>query len=124
VPGQAGRDDERPARRRERLPEHVEGAPVGGCRRREVPREGHVVLEGEVDDAVRTGSGGTEDLEIVERAADHLGPGLRDRCGGRVRTSEADDLVPGLEELRDHRRTDPATGSGHEHAHEISCRPA
>jgi hypothetical protein len=68
-------DEERSIGTRQRLAERLDGAAirVGGAL--EVPGEGDVVLEGEVDDAVGRGRGIPQAVEVVEGAAMHLCPG-------------------------------------------------
>ncbi len=46
-----------------------------------------------------------------------LGTGRPQRRGGRVRAGQADDRVPGFEEVLDHRGPDESGGSGDEYAH-------
>src|SRR5664280_615876 len=83
-----------------------------------------LVLEGQVDDAVRRSDGLPQAVEIVEGAAVHLGPEGLHCCGGCVRTGKSDDLVPGSEKLGDNGGTDVAGRSGDEYLHgRTSCYP-
>ena len=72
VARQPGRDDERPAGALQRGAERLDGMAVGVRRGLEVPREGDVVLEREVDDAVGARRARAQDVEVVDAAAEHL----------------------------------------------------
>jgi hypothetical protein len=76
------------------------------------------VVEGQVDDAVGRGGAGAQAGEVVEGAAVHFGAGRRQCCGGRVRAGKADDLMPGVEEFADNRRSDVSRGAGHKDTHQ------
>ena len=52
-----------------------------------------------VDHAVGRGGGAEQALEVLEVAAVHGDAGALQRCGALVRAGQADDLVPGVEEL-------------------------
>jgi hypothetical protein len=108
---QTGGDDERPVAARERRAERLDGPAVRAGRRPEVAREGDVVLEGEVDDAVGRRGGGAQAFDVVEAAAVDLGAGRGDRLGRGVGAGEADDLVAGSEELGDDGGADPSRTS-------------
>ena len=115
-PGRPGGDEERPAGARERLAERLDGAAIrigGGL---EAAREGEVVPEREVDHAIRRGGRAPQGIEIVNGAAQHLGP-----CGGEgggrgVRAGEPDHLVAALEQARHERAADHPRPPGDENA--------
>jgi hypothetical protein len=117
-PGRPGGDEERPAGARERLAERLDGAAIrigGGL---EAAREGEVVPEREVDHAIRRGGRAPQGIEIVNGAAQHLGP-----CGGEgggrgVRAGEPCYVMARVDELGNDGGADPAGRAGDEHAHE------
>ena len=74
-PARPGRDDQRPVRTREHVTERLHHPPIRIRRAMEVAREGDVVLERQVDHAVRGGRRAPQHVEIVEGAALHLGSG-------------------------------------------------
>ena len=76
-PERPGGDDERPVGTRERLAEGLDGAAVRIGSALEVAREGEVVLEREVDHAVRRGRRVPQAVEVVKGAALHLAPRRR-----------------------------------------------
>ena len=76
-PERPGGDDERPVGTGQRLAEGLDGAAVGVGGALEVPGEGEVVLEREVDHAIRRGRGAPQAVEIVERAAHAPAPRRR-----------------------------------------------
>ena len=76
------------------------------------------MLEREVDHAVGRGGRVAQDVEVVERAALHLGAGRGERGGRGVRAGEPDDLMARADELGDDGGADPAGRAGDEYAHE------
>lgn len=121
-PEQAGGDDERPVGTGEGVAEGLDGTAirVGGAL--EVAAEGDVVLEREVDHAVRRGSRVPQAVEVVDRAALHLDARRGEGCRCGVRTSEPNDLVTCVEELGNDSGSDPAGRAGDEDTHEKTSR--
>jgi hypothetical protein len=78
---------------------------------------GEVVVVREVDHPVRVGHAGAQAVGIVQAAAVDLGADRGERFGGSVRAGEAEDLMSGVEKLRDDGRADPSGCSGDEDAH-------
>ena len=98
-PEHPGGDQQRPLRARERLAERLDRAAVGVGGALEVSREREVVLEREVDHAVRGGSPAPQAVQIIEGAAVHLCSGRGEGIGRGIRASEPDDLMAGADEL-------------------------
>ncbi len=101
-----------------RVSENLDGATIRICSALEVPREGNLVLEGEVDDAVRCLSRFAQDVEIVEAAAMHLSSGGDERGRRIIRASLPDDLMSCADELGYNGGPDPAGRAGDENTHE------
>src|ERR1019366_5175635 len=89
---------------------------IGGAL--EVPGEGEVVLEREVDHAVRRGSCIPQAAEVIEGAAMHLCPGGGEGGGRGVRAAETGDLMARADELGYDGGADPAGRAGDEYTHE------
>src|ERR1700682_1231343 len=122
-PERPGRDEERPVRTGKCLAECLDGAAirVGSCL--EAPRESDVVLEREMDHAIRCGSCTPQAVEVVNSAAMHLYPSGGERSGRGIRASHPDNLMARADELGNDGRSDPAGRAGDEYAHEMtSCR--
>ena len=117
-PERPGGDDERPVGTRQRLAECLDGAAIriGGAL--EVPRERDVVLEREVDHAIRRGRRAPQAVEIIERAAVHLCPGRGEGGGRGIRAGQPDDLMARADELGNDGGADPAGRAGDENTHE------
>ncbi len=117
-PDHAGREHERPVRAGQGRSHRLDGTPVGtrGCA--EVASlEGHVVLEGQVDHAVRVGRSLGKTVGVVEVPLLDDGTGrLQASCRG-LGAGEANHLVAGAEQLGHHRRTDPARRASDEDSH-------
>ena len=113
-----GGDDERSIRTRQRSPKRLDGAAVRVGSALEVARESEVVLEREVDHAIRRGRRALQAVEVVERAALHLGPGGGERRGRGIRAGEPDDLMARADELGNDGGADPAGRAGDEYTHE------
>ena len=75
-----------------------------------------------MDDTVGRGGGRPQAVEVVERAEVNLRPGGGHDSGGRVRTGEPHNVVPGAEEFGDDGRSDMAGCSGDEDSHEVTSR--
>jgi len=118
-PERPGGDDERSVRAHKRLAECLDGPAIRVGSALEVPREGDVVLEGEVDHAIRSGSCTAQGVEVVDRAALHLCPGGGEDSGRGIRASQPDDLMALADELGDDGVADPAGSAGDENTHEI-----
>ena len=73
-----------------------------------------------VDHAVGRGGGAAQALEVLEVAAVHGDAGALQRCGALVRAGQADDLVPGVEELLGGGGADEAGRAGDEDAHGVA----
>ena len=73
---------------------------------------------GEVDDRVGADGPGPQGVQVVQIAAEHLGPQGGDGGGRRVGPGEPEDLVTSADELGDDGRSDPAGRPGDEYAHE------
>jgi hypothetical protein len=121
-PGQPRSEHEGPVTAGECLAECLDGAAVGVGGAREIPGESDVVLEREVDHAVRPGRPGAKAVEVVEGAAVHRCARGRERRGRGVGASEAEDLVPRADELGHDGGADPAGRAGHENMHEKTPR--
>ena len=80
-PEQPGGEDERPVGTGQHLAEGLDGAAVRVGRALEVPRESEIVLERQVNHAVRRGSGTSQAVEVIESAAVHGGPGRGEGSG-------------------------------------------
>lgn len=122
-PGQhqrARRGDQRLTGARERIPDRLGGAQVGGYRASEVAGPHRLVLERQVDDAVRFRSGLGQAVDVVEVAAVHLRPGCRERNGSLLGASQPDDMVASLNELGNQGGSDVSGRSGDEDAHSKS----
>ena len=119
-PEDAGGDDERSVGAHQRLADCLDRGAVGVGRSLEVARERELVLEGEVEHAVRVADRLAQDVQVVERAALHLGSGGGERVGRRVRAREPDHLMARADELGKNGRADPAGRSGHENPHGTS----
>ena len=117
-----GGDDERPIGTLERFAERLDGAAIGVGGALEVRRERDVVVEREVDDAVRRGRAGAQAVEVVEGAAMHLGPGGGEGGGRGIGAGEPDDLMARADELGDDGGADPAGRAGDEDTHERTSR--
>jgi hypothetical protein len=103
---------------RSRPDEHVaDGLDRGALRPVRLRLVGEVVLVGEVDDGVGAVRALPEAVEVVEVAAQRGRPLGLDGDGRRVGTREADDLVPGAEQLVDGGGPDPAGRAGDENTH-------
>ena len=76
------------------------------------------MLEGQVDDPVGRRGGGAQPIEVVERTAMRLGPGLGDQHGRGIRTGEPDDLVSGVDELANDGGADKPGRAGDEYTHD------
>ena len=79
-----GGDDQRRAIAGQHLAEDLDGPAVRVGGALEVAGEGDVVLEGEVDHAVRGGRRVPQDVEVVKGAALHLRPGRGQGLGRGV----------------------------------------
>jgi hypothetical protein len=75
------------------------------------------VVVAEVNDAVGIGRRRPQAVDIGKITSPDLGASLRDGGRGGVGASQADDLVPGGEQVGDDGRADPAGRSGDEDAH-------
>ena len=96
----------------------LHGPPVGGPGGGEVAAEGHLVLEGQVDDPVGVGGRLGQALGVVEVAPLDGGAGGFQPLGGRVGAGQADHLVAGAEEFGDDGRADPARCAGDKDSHD------
>ena len=94
------------------------GSPVGGRGGGEVAAEGHLVLEGQVDDPVGVGGRLGQAVGVVEVAPLHDGAGRLQPLRRCVGAGQADHLVAGTEELRDDGRADPARCAGDKDSHD------
>jgi hypothetical protein len=121
-PERPGGDDERPIRTRERLAERLDGAAIRVGSVLEAAREGDVVLEREMDHAVRRGGAAPQALEIIEGAATHLCAGRGEGGGRGIRAGEPGDLMARADQLGDDGGADPAGRAGDENAHEETSR--
>ena len=92
-------DDERPIGTGEYLGECLYGPAIRIGSTLEVPRECHVVVEGQVDHPVRSGRCTSQAVEIIERAAMDLCPGCVEGSGRGIRAGQADDLMASADEL-------------------------
>ena len=111
---------ERLARALERRADRFDRAQVRRHRAGIVAAERDVVLERQVDDAVRRSGRRAQPVEIVEIPAPDQRPRRGQRRRRRVRAREPDDLMPGRDQLGDHRRTDVTGRAGDEDTHGTS----
>src|SRR5262249_48956462 len=102
---------------RQRLAEDLDGAAIRIGSALEAPQEGDVVLEREVNHAIRRGSGTPQAVEIVNGGALHLGPDGGEGGSRGIRASESDDLMACAEQLGNDGGADPAGCTGNENAH-------
>src|SRR6266508_3587066 len=116
-PGRSGGYDERAVGVGERLAERLDRAAVGVGRVLEAAGERDVVLEREMDHAVRGGRRVPQGVDIVDGAVQHLGPGRGEGGGRGVRAGEPDDLMARADELGYDRGADPAGCAGDAHTH-------
>ena len=107
-PEGARRDDERSIGVREGVGEDLDGLAVGLGGGEKVTGKGEFVLEGEVDHTVGLTRGGSQRLEVVERAASNVHAGRLQRGGRLVGSGETDHVVTGVAQFRDYGRADPA----------------
>ncbi len=117
-PERPGGDDQRPVRTRQHLAECLDGAAIRIGRALEVSRESDVVLEREVDHAIRRGSCTPQAVEVIKSAAMHLRPGRGKGSGRNIRASEPGDLMARADELGNDGGADPAGRAGDENMHE------
>ena len=88
----------------------------------EAAGERDVVLEREVDHAVRRGRRAAQDVEVIDRAALHLGPGGGEGGGRGVRAGQPGDLMARVDELGNDGGADPAGRAGDENSHGKTSR--
>jgi len=79
---------------------------------------GEIVDVGEVDDRVGVDRPGPQGVQVLQVAAERLGPQGGDGRGRRVGPGEPAYLVSRADELGDDGRSDPAGRPGDEYAHE------
>ncbi len=113
----AGSDDERLAAAGKGLAEGLDGCAVGAGGAGEIPGEGDVMLEREVDDAVGRARGVAEDVEVVERSRAHFGARGPQGLGRSAGAGEAGDDVAGGDQVGDEPAADPAGCSGDKNTH-------
>jgi hypothetical protein len=75
------------------------------------------MIEGQVDDAVRSGGSLLEAVRVLKRSANDFGTSRSQSRRLAVRTTEAEDLMTGGNQVFDDGRADEAGGSGNKHAH-------
>jgi hypothetical protein len=92
-------DEERPVSARERVAEGLHGAAIRDRGTLEVAGKRKVMLKREVDHRVGFGSHLAQGVEIVKGACFHLHPSGRQSGSRGIGASEADNLVPGVDEL-------------------------
>ena len=109
--GNAGGENERPARADQRLSDRLDRRPLSPAR---LGRVGPVVLVGEVDDGLGVG-GSRRKASRSSRSPRRTPPSPRLRQRTR-RSGPTPDLVA-AEQLVDHRGADPSARSGDEYAH-------
>ncbi len=105
-------------RARERFAERLDSTAirVGGAL--EVPGEGEVVLEREVDHAIRRCGCAPQAVEVVKCAAVHVCSGGGEGSRRGIRAGEPDDLMARAQELGNDGGTNPAGRAGDEDTHE------
>jgi hypothetical protein len=111
----AGCDDQWSVGADENRAERLDHAAVVLTVRREF-RE--VVIEGQVDEAVRAGSPSLEAVQVFNRPAMDLGTRSSQRHGLFIRTAETEDLMACGDQLLDDGRPDESGGTGNEYTHE------
>jgi hypothetical protein len=77
-----------------------------------------VVDERQVDDTVGLGRPLVQAVEILERAAMHLGSCRRQCVGRSFGASETNDVMAGIDKLGHHGRADPTGPASDEYAHQ------
>ena len=80
------------------------------------------MVEPEVDDPVRVGRGLAQLVQVFKVPAAHVGAKGFDGGSRRFGPGQADDLVPGLEQLGHDSRGDVTAGAGDEDTHEQFSR--
>ena len=79
-----------------------------------------VVDESGVDYAVGSSRATAQALDIIKRAAMHIGSCRSERLGARIGASKAEHFVTRLQQLRDDGRTDEACSTCNENFHKCS----
>ena len=126
-PEQPGGDDKRPARTGQHLAEGLDGAAIRLRRALEVPGERDVVLERQVDHAVRRGGRSAQGVEVIQGAASNLRPGTGESGSGGIGAGQPGDLMTRADKLGHDGGADPAGRAGDEYTHEknlqvVDCR--
>jgi hypothetical protein len=83
-----------------------------------VAGRGEIVDVGGVDHAVRFCRPGAQSVQVVEGTAVHGGARGGQVCGRLVRTGQAHDGMPRVEQFADDGRTDETGRAGHENTHD------
>jgi hypothetical protein len=81
-----------------------------------------VMVEGQVDDAVRSGGSPLEAVQVLKRSASDLGSSRRQTRRLVIRTTEAENLMTGGNQVFDNGRADETGGAGNKHTHEQSLQ--
>jgi hypothetical protein len=76
-----------------------------------------VMIEGQVDDAVRSGGSRLEAVRVLKRSANDFGTSRSQSRRLAVRTTEAEDLMTGGNQVFDDGRADETGGAGNKHTH-------
>src|SRR5262249_34114428 len=116
-PERARGDEQRSIGPGKRLAECLDGAAIrvgGGL---EASGERDVVLEREVDHAIRCDSCAPQAVEIIKSAGIHLCPGRGEGGGRGIRAGEPDDVMAHADEFRNEGGADPAGRAGDKHTH-------
>jgi len=75
------------------------------------------VVEGAVDHTISLRRAAAQTFQVLKIAAMHLGTGGGERLGPRVRPRQSENLMAGIDELRDDGGADKAGRAGEEYAH-------
>jgi hypothetical protein len=80
------------------------------------------MVEGQVDDAVRSSGSLLEAVQILKRSANDFGTSRSQTRRLLIRATKAEDLVTGGNQVFDDSRADETGGSGNEHTHKQSLQ--
>ena len=115
----AGGHDQRPVGADKNRAERLDDTAIVLAVRHEFRK---IVVEGQMDDAIRSGRALLETVQILERPAMNLGAGCSQLRRFLVRTTEAEHLMARRDQLLDDGRADESGRTGDEHTHDRSLQ--